>query len=359
MALLTVNSAFRRVASFVESYLTTLTVLLVVIYAVLQFRTYRFDLRYWDSMLISGLVVLLIGVVLARKCPAKMDQALDRLLHRNALTISPARLARLKKKQEQDANRFSLWTAILVSVALLLGFLVAYRFQLPPNEWVLLLLEMILGFYAGRYIGRMIVYGELARFLRREKVSITVVPGHMDGAAGLKPVGDLFFFQAMVLALPAVYLAIWWIVIPLWPEGFYDHWREAYASLLLLAIAFEVLAFIVPLWFFHREMEQQKQQLLITADELSIEISMIENQLAAAEISEERDALNERLDSMKRHYWQIEQMPTWPVDVKTRKQFRLSNMGLLVPVFAQLISASNPWQRVLRAAEAFFQNLPE
>ena len=83
-------------------------------------------------------------------------------------------------------------------------------------------------------------------------------PGHIDKAAGLKPVGDFFFYQALIAGIPAVFLAAWLIVIPL--EGpRYEPWRRPYMSLLVLGIAFELFAFFVPMLWFHNEMTERKR----------------------------------------------------------------------------------------------------
>jgi len=76
---------------------------------------------------------------------------------------------------------------------------------------------------------------------------------HVVGAAGLRPLGDFFFRQAMLAGLPAAYVAFW-IVLQL-PVEF---------SLILLPIfvLIEVAAFVWPMWSFHRVMVRQKRSLV-------------------------------------------------------------------------------------------------
>jgi integrase len=66
----------------------------------------------------------------------------------------------------------------------------------------------------------------------------------------------------MIVALPALFLAVWLLLLPLPRFQGYRDWRTPYASLLALAIACEMLAFFWPLWSFHREMAKQKHVLL-------------------------------------------------------------------------------------------------
>ena len=65
--------------------------------------------------------------------------------------------------------------------------------------------------------------------------------------------GDLFFYQALVIGLAATFLAIWWLIMPFFPA--YMHWRDFYLGLLAIAIVFEMLAFLAPMWSFHTEMQ--------------------------------------------------------------------------------------------------------
>ena len=221
----------------------------------------------------------------------------------------------------------------------------------------LALFEVCGGYIAGWHLGRMAAYGGLGAALKAQRIEVRPTPGHLDGAAGLKPVGDFYFFQAMVAAIPSIYLAVWWFMIPLvtsvWPR--YASWRSPYIGLLALSIAFEVLAFLVPMWSFHLEMQHEKLNLLKKADELSANIGALEAQLAEPAHPDSRRELQEQLALMTKYYWNIENMPTWPVDYKTRRHFTLSNVGLLLPVAAELVKVTS----VSQMLELVGNSLPE
>lgn len=89
----------------------------------------------------------------------------------------------------------------------------------------LIAVEAAAGYVAGLHLGRMASYGALGRFLKQKGCSIRVWPGHVDGAAGLRPIGDFYFFQAMVAGIPAMFLAAWWFLIPLKGDR-YARWRD-------------------------------------------------------------------------------------------------------------------------------------
>src|SRR5262245_49676156 len=92
--------------------------------------------------------------------------------------------------------------------------------------------------------------------------------------------GDFFFFQSSVVAIPSIYLATWLLLIPIWPRD-YCHWRGLYVGLLTLGLGFELLAFFLPMWSFHIEMKKEKDRLLKDADELGGDVAALEAELAS------------------------------------------------------------------------------
>jgi hypothetical protein len=174
-----------------------------------------------------------------------------------------------------------------------------------------------------------------------------VKPGHIDGAAGLKPIGTFYFTQAMLLAVPAVFLAAWWFLFPLWPGPNYSHWRDPYLGMLLVVLGFEVAAFVMPMWRFHILMRERKDELIACADTLSTKIENLRLSQAHVDTGERAAHLKEQLAAMEREYWDIERMPTWPVDVATWRQFARTNVVLVLPLITKLVGAESVAGRIL------------
>jgi hypothetical protein len=82
----------------------------------------------------------------------------------------------------------------------------------------------------------------------------------------------------------------------------YQDWRRPYLGLLVIALAFEILAFLVPLWSFHREMQKQKIDFLKNADKLSRKIAEIQVQLAGPMSAEQRNVLKDQVAYMTKQY---------------------------------------------------------
>lgn len=324
--------------------------LLVLGFCYLQYRVDGWAWTHWDLMLISGLVAFMIALSLVQTVPDRMTQTLERLTKRGVFELSEPGLTDLQSKMEKRARRYAQVGAGLVSLVILVSFLAAYRSYII-HEIPLTILEMFLGAVAGYYIGQMIAYGTLGGLVRRGKIPIIAKYGHIDRAAGLKPIGDFYFFQAMIVAIPCLYIAAWWFIMPLLP--WYLHWRDPYLGLLAVGLIFEILSFLVPMWIFHLIMQEQKIKSLGEADELSKRIVELENRILMAADPKETNDLQKQLDFQQQKYWEIEHMPTWPVDAQTRRKFTVNNLLLFLPFFSDLVRTSAPWKKFLEVFVKF------
>jgi len=310
-----------------------------------EFKQHGQEWQRWDFMLISGLLVFILALYIARSIPNRMAQTLVRLANRGAFKLAGDDLDHFQSKMIARGRRFGQVCAVVVGAAILVAFLIAYKDNII-NQLSLTLLETFLGLVAGYYIGLMVAYGTMGQLAQKERVEIVSQIGHVDRAAGLKPIGDYYFFQAMIVALPCAFIAIWWFIIPgLTP--WYTHWRGPYLLLLMIALAFEILSFIWPMWVFHLIMRDKKQAHLEKADEISQKITQLESQLLAAADSGLLGELQKQLDFLKEKYWEIENMPTWPLDGGTRRRFTVNNLALFSPFALDFISSSGPWRKFL------------
>ena len=343
-----------RVETSLERYaLVGLLVVLGLYYGV-QVRADGWNLWHWDLLFISGIVTFMLALALARRMPGRFDAMLDRLVHRGVLALTPEALVPLKQELAGHAARWARRSGVVVSAALLLGTGVAFGLPLPPIKLGLALLEAVGGYLAGRQLGTMAAYGGLGWLLQAKHIPVVAQPGHLDGAAGLKPVGRFYFAQAMLAAIPAIFLAVWCLLIPVWPGRSYAQWRASYLGLLALALGFEILIFVVPLWAFHVAMQARKRELLETADSLSRQIAQAEDALAASQDEHERSVLKDRLAYMTQHYWNIETMPSWPLDTTTRRRFTLNNVLLFVPLISQSLGVTGVWQQMIKQVVDLF-----
>ncbi|MDJ0731252.1 MAG: hypothetical protein QNJ33_14795 [Crocosphaera sp.] len=330
----------------------------LLILFVIQIFLYGQTWPKWDWLLLSGTITFIIGIELARQVPIKLKLTLRRLIDRGILVATTKDLNTMYKCLCMKADNWGQKAGIITAFAILVAFLSIYGL----GNIVLTLLETLGGYIAGWFLGRMSAYGTLLPIIikhkeRKEKeknnqFSLIIEPAHTDQVCGLKPLGDFYLFQALVAVIPAVFLATWWLIIPIFPRSYAD-WREPYFYLLILAIIFEILVFAIPMTLFHREMEQQKQTLLIEGDQLSRQIVELRLQLIHTESETERKNLECRLTSLLERHKKIEEMPTWPIHPKSFRRFTIRNTLLLIPLISQITGNTKFWEILQKLLEGF------
>ncbi|MDX1665535.1 MAG: hypothetical protein R3272_17235 [Candidatus Promineifilaceae bacterium] len=323
-----------------------------------QIRRHGGALGSWDLMFVSGLIAAIAGFHAAGRLRGRMAHMLERLVDRKALVFedgdAPPELLtqQLLQEVERRAMHSTHRTGLVIAGMTLLANLWLVFLALEGGEalgyavfW--LGLQLVGAYLAGRHFGRAITYGRLSRLLRSTEITVRAQPGHPDGVAGLQPVGEFYFFQAMLLAIPAAHLALWWFLIPLGWER-YARWQTTYLILLLVILTLEILAFILPLRYFHRQMILAKRTALKEADRLSQEIVALQKKLTEVGSGEQRQ-VSERLDLLQERYREIEKMPTWPVAMQTRKRFTASNLSLFLPIGIKILGLSELWAEMANA----------
>jgi len=303
----------------------------------------------WDLLLLSGFATFLAGLLATQSSKKRFETMLDRLRRRGVISG----IDDVKNAMEQMAARSTHVVAAGVALSILCAF-IAVMISDPAHASLripLCLFETAWAYVAGRRIGRSVAYGRLGSCLKGSNTRLRVFPGHIDGAAGLKPVGAFCLYQALIFAIPAAFLAIWSFLIPAWPETTirvrYEVWVHPYLGLLAITLFLETLVFVSPMWWFHRKMCSEKERLLQQADEMSQKIALISDQLSDARTSEERDHLKEELSFRTRQFWDIERMPTWPVDVSLIRKFTVANIPLAMPLLSEVLGIHEKWVKLV------------
>lgn len=313
--------------------------LLLLLY---QYYLFDFNFSQWDLLLLTGVLTFILGLQLVVDVRKRFERTVSRLYVREVLKIGKKEKDELLKRLEENAQNWARGGGIIAALAILGAFLVALGQQQP----LLSIAEVLGGYLAGTHLGRMASYGQLGWQLEKESVEIEVQPLHVDGVAGLKPVGDFFFHQAMIAAIPAIFLAVWWFLFPIWPRD-YSSWEPVYLALLSIAILIEILAFLVPIWSFHQIMHNKKNEWLDAADLLSNEIREIQHLSESGPTLKAEDIQHKNIEELEKLYWAIENMATWPVDIKTKKRFKFNNILLFVPLLGDIAKRSLDWKHIL------------
>jgi hypothetical protein len=302
--------------------------------------------------LFSGIAALIFGLRVAKSIPKHFNDLIVRLENRRVINLRDVSLDDFLQK---IGKRGDFW-ARLIGLIAALGIALAFTDALVKEfYWPRILLgigEVACAYVAGNYLGRMASHGQLGSFLKSNDIGLVVNPSHIDGVCGLKPVGDFYFFQAMVVAIPAIYLAFWWFLFPVWPRD-YSYWEESYLGLMVIAFSIEILSFLLPLWSFHKIMVENKQVWQSKADDISYEIIELKKVLENLTSEDEKKNKLIQIEEKKQTYWAIENMVTWPVDIRTRNKFKFNNVLLLVPLIGDILKREVPWSKFLDIIKQF------
>ena len=316
--------------------------------------------RCWDTMLLSGTSVFAVAVALALSLPRRFEHALTELRVHGALPLTAAETVEIKDDLERSGTRMVARAAVIVGVLVLGGFLYVLVPQLlavwqdpaQPRGVVyavvgffgfLTLVCAVCGFVGGAFLGRVASYGLLARRLSRPGSRLTLLPGHYDGANGLAPLGSLYLYQAFLVMFPILWLAAWWLIIPYYNtsacgagiDNPYLSWRVPLLVLWITSVVFLYLAFVRPVLQLKRRITAERDHLArVRLPEIRAEIDVIRANLASSPYStDDHAALQARLDTLAREHWDIQHMPTWPMDRATMRQyFSVNAAGTVAPL---------------------------
>lgn len=313
-----------------------------------QYYVFGMAFLQWDLLLFTGVAMFIIGLKFVAAAPQKVCQAISRLTDRRILKFEVISQKEFCTLLFTRADNWARIIGILTAVAMLIAFIVSLSISFTWSRVVLAFGEVLGAYIAGNYLGRMIGFGYLGSELEKAGISIECDPVHVDGVGGFKPIGDLYFYQAMVAGIPAIFLATWWFIFPLWPRD-YSHWENAYFMLLIIAIIIEIFAFVAPLISFHRIMSASKARWLKRADEIGNQIQEMKHALESAQTDGSSKVKADQIEELTKSYWVIENMPTWPVDIKTRRRFELHNILLFVPVVGDIAKHNINWEKIVVA----------
>lgn len=301
-----------------------------------------------DVLLISGVATFIVGLRLGATFRPRFESALERLVRARTFLANEDEHGRIRDVMNERARALAHTAGILIAAAIVVGFVVAV-----PGHVVFTLFAAAGAYLVGRYIGEAVAYGGLARACRHEKIKFDLQAGHLDGAAGWRPVGDLYFKQALLLAIPAVFLGGWWFLIPAFDR--YDSWRDTYAVLLLVVVVCQLLAFVLPLLSFHAVMSDLKRERLAKADQYGHRVVELRELIAAEPDAAVRKNLKEELEGLTDQYHVIESLPTWPVAAPTRRKFAFNNAVFAIPLIAALLDGKNvSWADIGSALGSWF-----
>ena len=287
-----------------------------------------------DYMLISGFLTFTFSIAYLSSPPATINEVLQRLQDRKVITVDDDLFEDITSTLASRTAGLSFLFGLLIAIIMFISFR-----RTTTLHWCLIF--AFGGYVVGSYFGAMVADGLLGSLLKEKRVELNVMPGHIDNAGGLKPVGDYYFFHAKALAIPAAFFAVWVMIMTFGIDNsrYEPNWLDIYSWLLVISIAIEFLAFLLPMWTFHRAMQSKKKQLFARSDRVGHEIIVLKTSLTQdlENPKEQRDHKIKQIELLTERYAALEKLPTWPIDPTLSRKFTVANLVLFIPYLIQLL----------------------
>jgi len=311
-----------------------------------------------DPMTLSGFGVLLVGVYGARRLQRGFTGRITSLTRTGVLLRSGT------TDFECDFHRVR-----AIAIPVIAGSLIPLTIGgiWAANSTEVGKLYLVVGALLGIWLvsarfGWAVATGVFALRLDRLGISITVTPGASDRAAGLRMLGDFYFFQALFVLVPALFMSFWMIAVEAeWAiaSGYWHcelprfdcdpHQRVGtWTSQFLALIAFDILVIfnpsvLLPGWLIGRKMKAAtRTHVEPVVRRLEGEICDLRSQVFPSD-REDQEADHSRLglfEEITRRATQLDRYrstPTWPMPLGRVLTTVLANASALVGL-SQLIS---------------------
>lgn len=214
------------------------------------------------------------------------------------------------------------------------------------------LLGLLLGFVAWR----MTITGAKVWQLGKE-FGLTPRIGHPDNCGGLEPLGNLCLWNAVILAIPAIYLGVWVLLVnyPPYKSQYENYYAGLQAGLLAVPILLSTISFLLPVWSAHQIMLAKRQEERLKLEDLGKRMAILEEKLKSlsansADEIENCQKISKEIESLHQSYIQIWNAPTWPFNVRILRKFALAQV---IP----LLGLTNLGKPILDVIESLLTSL--
>lgn len=216
------------------------------------------------------------------------------------------------------------------------------------------LLGLLLGFVAWRMAITGVKVWQLGK-----KFGLNPRIGHPDMCGGLESMGNLCLLNAVILAIPAIYLGAWVMLVNYQPykNQYANYYVGLQSGLLAVPILLSTISFFLPVWSAHQIMLAKRREERLKLGALGIRMKTLEEKLKnlSASSAEEIDncqKISREIESLHQSYNQIWNAPTWPFNAGILRKFALAqvvpllgltNLGKpILDVIGSLLSSLGP-----------------
>jgi hypothetical protein len=348
----------KKILTHFEKNCIRFLILMVVLSIAKEFINKKLNFSEWSFLGIIAFITCIIVIKLMNQIPNEFRKTVERLFKSGILKLDSTNnfgdFDRLLKKKETIWSRWSGITFAIIILAVFPFFggdagrmimdTSSYKwgmiFDICNNIWriMIIICTGASSFLLGAYGGKILLYIFTFKF-KDIGVDFEIHPGHLDGVAGLRPLGEFYFKKVFPLFFfLIVYFGIWLLIMHIpFIELKYQQWENGFLVLFILSILEEMLFIFVPLYLIHKIMDIKKHELKNNLDTLTYNIFEIKGKLSEELPEQKRKELNEQLQFKIDQYHEIENMPTWPFNLKIIRKFTFANALAVLPVIPQII----------------------
>jgi hypothetical protein len=298
----------------------------------------------WQNITVT--LAIIGGLYLAGQIDDRLRKALEELWLQGTLNYTTNPIHGLQQRILERHRRREMLSALLFLAMMLVVYAPFYRLiagalldagagpEAKRETVLLLVLPIILGLVVsvivGAFFGRLATYGLAASVLADPGTRLTIRPTHFDGANGFRPLGDFYLYQAVLTAVPLLWLAAWAYFYP--PYAAYQQavcgipaipwftW-QAYAQWLVVA-CFAYVGFVRPVLALRRRLSAARAELIAERlPALEFQIAGLRQRLEEPFSEGARSSFEARMQELAREHWAIRNMRVWPMDAGTLRKY--------------------------------------
>lgn len=314
----------------------------------------------WDApMAASGFALMLVLVPLLALVQGAIRREIEDLLLSGAIVYAEATPNAILRQMRQVEWRWRAIQWLIVSAILVVSIVLGDGTRAEKASLVAGAI-IVAWLAAERFAaGMALAHGPVAQ---AGPVRYHLTPGHPDGGAGFGRLGRLYFEQALLLLLPALYLGFWWLgsvqameamagdmarPFGLGPatferyiacpggvrppcEGAVYRWADLHAALIAMNLVLFLAASLVPAFVVHRHMTRA-----FRAD-IAPRLPGLRAELHALRAARDAGAQPRLLQAAER-YDALRLCPVWPLSVVTLSLTLVANVSSVLGVVAVLL----------------------
>lgn len=304
------------------------------------------DIYCNDIMQLTGIVTCLVGVVLSFGLRPRFRRLFRELIDTGAIEMRTAN-GDFEAAVTRIVGRYCLTIMLVLTAVEIIAYKLANHTG-SGREWTECLLAAAAASVVGERFGRLAAYTRAGNLITRSGGRLSINFWHPDNAGGLLPLSRFYCYTALLAAIPAMWLGVWWVIIPRVAHAVpdqldYSEWRLPLLLLWLVVVSVGLWSAVMPIYRVHRVMERAKEDFMVPLNWIPQALSELHAQLRPVVQDDAAEAILKRIDGLEKLYRNASAVITWPLNPSLASALTgLSAAQLLIPIGLRLMLGEDP-----------------